>query len=102
MFQDGGGFLETFKGASQVSKRSSKGVSREFQGSFKDILRKLQGCLKKVSSVVQENFKTKFKGALRIFQLSFVLRFCCCIDLLAATRAEGELVFSLQRIACNG
>ena len=38
MFQDGGVFLETFKGASQVSKRSSKGVSRQFQRQFKEVL----------------------------------------------------------------
>ena len=50
-----------FKGASRLSKRSSKGVSRGFQGIFKDILRKFQGCLKKVSSVFQENFKKSFK-----------------------------------------
>ena len=42
-------FLETFKEASQVSERSSKGVVREFQDSFKDILWKFQECLKKVS-----------------------------------------------------
>ena len=58
-----GMFLDTFKGASQVSKRSSKGVSREFQDSFKDVLRKFQGCSKKMSS---------FKGVSRMFQFRFV------------------------------
>ena len=59
MFQDGGVFLETFKGASQVSKRSSKGVSRQFQRHFKEVLG--------VSSVFKEDFKKSFKG----FQESF-------------------------------
>ena len=57
--EDGGVFLETFKGASQVYKRSLKGVSREFQDSLKNVFRKFQGCLKKVSS---------FKGVSRMFQ----------------------------------
>ena len=39
VFQDGGVFLETFKGASQLEE-SSKGLSKQFQGSFNDILRK--------------------------------------------------------------
>ena len=28
-----------------------------------------------------------------MFQCSFVLQFCFCMDLIAATRAEGGLVF---------
>ena len=89
---DGGVFLETFKGASQF-KRSSKGVSRKFQDIFKEVLRKFQGCLEKVSS---------FKGVSRMFQWSFVLGlFCCCTDLIVATRAEGGLVvFSLHPAVC--
>ena len=34
----------------------------------------------------------KIKGVLRMFQWSFVLQFCSCMDLIAATRAEGGLV----------
>ena len=60
MFQDGGVFLETFKGASQVSKKSSKGVSRQFQRHFKEVLG--------LSSVFQENFKKSFKVVSRMFQ----------------------------------
>ena len=41
-------------------------------------------CFKNISS---------FRGVSRMFQLSFVLQFCSCIDLIAATRAEGGLVF---------
>ena len=48
--------------------------------------------LKKVSSVFQENFIKSFKGVSRNFQRSFVLPFCCSMNLIAATRAEGGLV----------
>ena len=85
MFQDGGVFLETFKGASQVSKRSSKGVSRQFQRHFKEVLG--------VSSVFKEDFKKSFKGFQESFN-KFFFQFCCCKDLIAATRAEGGLVFN--------
>ena len=37
--------------------------------------------------------KRIFKGVSRMFQLSFILRFFCCMNLIAATRAEGGLVF---------
>ena len=37
--------------------------------------------------------KKSFKGVSRMSQLGFVLQFCCCTDLIAATRAEGGLVF---------
>ena len=62
--------LETFKGASRVSKRSSKAVSRQFQSSFKDILSKFQGWKKKVLSVFQENLK-KSKGHLKNVSMKF-------------------------------
>ena len=62
---------ETFKGVSRYLKE----VQRVFQGGFRDVLRKFQGGLKKVSSVFQENFTKS-----------------CCMDLIAATRAEGGLV----------
>ena len=62
-----------------------------FQGSFKDDLRNFQGSLKIVSSVFQEDFIISFKGILRVFQGSFVLQFCCCMNIIAATRAEGGL-----------
>ena len=45
-------------------------------------------CFKKIS-------KESVKGVLRMFQRSFVLQFCCCMKLIAATRAEGGLVFLL-------
>ena len=70
-------------------------VSRLFQGSFKGVSRVVQGCLKKVSSVFQEKFKQSVKGVSRMFQSSFVLQFCCCMDLIAATRAEGGLVYQI-------
>ena len=86
------------------------GVSWMFQGWFKHVLKKLQGyfksawkesfkcvprkfpkCPKQVSRLFQGNFNNVSK----VFQSSFkgVLRkFCCCIALIAATRAEGGLV----------
>ena len=61
-------FLKTFKGASQVSERSSKGATRKFQCSLKDILNKFQRCWKKVPS---ESFKKiskkSYKDVSRIF-----------------------------------
>ena len=82
-FQD---ILRVFQGRLCVS-RYLKEVQRVFQGGFRDVLRKFQGCLKKVSSVFQENFIKSFKGV-----SSFVLQFCCSMNLIAATRAEGGLV----------
>ena len=61
-----------------------------FQVVFRDVLRKFQGCLKKVSSVFQENVIKSFKGV-----ASFVLQFCCSMNLIAATRAEGGLVYCI-------
>ena len=72
--------------------RVSKEVSRDFQGSFIFILRKFQECLKTMSNILQENFKKSFNGVSRMFQCSFVLQFCCCMDLIAATRTKGRLV----------
>ena len=40
----------------------------------------------------QENVIKSLKGVSRIFQKSFVLQFCCSMNLIAATRAEGGLV----------
>ena len=42
--------------------------------------------LKKVSSVFQEKFINSFKDVSRILQF-------CCMNIIAATRAEGGLVF---------
>ena len=43
--------------------------------------------LKKVSSELEENFIKSSKGV-----SSFALKFCCSMNLIAATRAEGGLV----------
>ena len=72
------------QGSFKVSKRSSKGVSKQFQRCFKEDSR----VLKNVSSVFQENFIKSFKGV-----SSFVLQFCSCMNLIAATRAERGLVY---------
>ena len=65
----------------KVCKRSSKGVSRQFQRCFQEY----SSVLKKVSSVFQENFIKSFKGVSRNFQRTFVLPFCCSMNLIAAT-----------------
>ena len=44
--------------------------------------------LKKVSSELEENFIKSSKGV-----SSFALKFCCSMNLIAATRAEGGLVY---------
>ena len=59
-----------------------------FQVTFKGV----NGSFKKVSSAFQ---KQKLS---RMFHLSFVKQFCCCMGLIAATRAEGWLVFSVKYV----
>ena len=47
-----------------------------------------------MSSVLQESLKQNFKGVSNIlYEFLFVLQFLFCKDLIAATRAEGGLVF---------
>ena len=57
-------FIDILKGDLRASKRRSK----SFSGEFKKFLRKFQGCFKKLSSVLQENFKTKVS---RVFHECF-------------------------------
>ena len=72
-------------------KRSSKGVSMEFQRRFKEVSRVLK---KKVKCVLRK-FQKKVS---RVFQECFnEVLFCDFV--LAATQAEGGLVFS--RPKCN-
>ena len=71
------------QGSFKISKRSSQGVSRLFQRCFNVDSR----VVKKVLSVFQENSIKSFKGV-----SSFILQFCCSMNLIAATRAEGGLV----------
>ena len=47
--------------------------------------------LKKVSSVFHENFIKSLIGVSRVFQWSFVLPFCCSMNLIAAALADGGL-----------
>ena len=79
--------LINLKGLPSKFQGFFKDVSRMFQECFNDVSRRFQGCLKKVSIVFQENFIKSFKGV-----SSFVLQFCCSMNLIAATRAEGGLV----------
>ena len=72
-------------------KKKFKGFLREFNGRFNDILRKFQGCLMGVKCLPKK-FQIKFQEFSRMFQWSFFLQFCCCMDFIAATRAEGGLV----------
>ena len=69
-----------------MSQGCLKGVSRHFQRSFKEVSRVFKESVK--SSVFQENFKKKFQWFLKIVSI----KFCCCLDLIAATLAEGGLV----------
>ena len=71
--------------------------SRVFQGSFKGVSRMFQGCFKKVLRVFHENFKgvsRKFQGCFKEVPRKGVSRkVSCCMALIAASRAEGGLVF---------
>ena len=93
-----------------------------FQGNFKVVSRVFQGLFKEVSSVFQASFKGveegvkvilreslgSYKGGLRVFQryIKEVLRkysrcykeVSCCMALIAATRAEGGIVYSFTFI----
>ena len=80
----------TVKGDSRELQGYLKEVQRVFQGSFKEDSR----VLKKVSSEFQENFIQSFKGV-----SGFVLQFCCSMNLIAATQAEGGLVSPSARVA---
>ena len=88
-------FSRAFQGRLRGIPRKFKGFPMEFQDSFKNILRNVQSCLKEVSSVFQENFKQKFHGCFKSVSMKFVLQFCSSMDLIAATRAEGGLVFTM-------
>ena len=67
-------------------------VSKVFQGRLRGVqssegpLREIQ-----VQRVFQVSFKN-FMGVSKTFQWSSLLQFCCCMALIAATRAEGGLV----------
>ena len=87
---------------------SFKGVSTEFLGCFKEALKVFQECFKGVSRKIKGWFKgvsrqfqrgfESFKENLIVFQECFnevLFDMTChvCMDLIAATRAEGGLVF---------
>ena len=65
-------------------KSASKVLGRKFPKCSKEVLRCFQGKVNNVSKV--------FQSSLRVFQGSFVFYFC--IALIAASRAEGGLVFN--------
>ena len=54
---------------------------------MKDVLRELHGCLRGVCMKFQGYFQVS-----RMFQGSFVLQFCYCMVLIAATLTEGGLL----------
>ena len=78
-----------FKGALRKFQGCCKKDSRVFQGSFNDVLRKCRGYLKK-GSIVFKEIKIKIIVS-RVFK-NVSIKFCSCMDLIAATRAEGGLV----------
>ena len=93
-------FQRCFNGASRVSQRNTKGFSKKFPGSFKAVLRKFQRVFK--ISVKSVSRKLKKKKVARVFhQWSFVFQFCCSMDLIAATRAEGGLVIIEKSFSCQ-
>ena len=86
-------------------------VSRKLQGRLKGVLREVLGCFKEVSRVFHESLMEEevsrmfqgcfmiFKDVSRVFQGSFKKTFkvfqkvSSCMALIAASRAEGGLVF---------
>ena len=77
-----------FQGRFREFQRYLKEVQRVFQRYFKEVSRVLKECLHCVLR--------KFQKVSRVFQKCFnkvvVLKFCCCMALIAAARAEGGLV----------
>ena len=50
------------------------------------------GSSKESVSVFPENFEKKLMGVFKNVSMKFCLANFCCMDLIAATRAEGGLV----------
>ena len=75
---------------------SFKGVSRKYQGCFIKVSfkRKFQGCFKGVLWILRM-FPECFKEVSRKLSRSF-RKVSCCMVLIAASRAEGGLVFLIQ------
>ena len=93
-------FHGTFKGVSRKIVGCSLRPLMVIQGSFKSIQKKVNVCFKAVSwtfqgclNKVKRVSRTFQKKVSRVFQWSFVLKFCSCMDLIAANWAEGGLVF---------
>ena len=82
-----------FKGIKKKFKGFFKGVSWQFQLRFKEVSRVFKESVK----CVPRKFQIKFQEFSRMF-----LQFCCCMDLIAATRAEGGLVFFFEPIPKGG
>ena len=81
-------FQEYFKGVSfsRVFREFFKGVTRVFQAYIQRVSRMFQGSLK-------TNFKRCFKHYWKCFKVVLFLKLYCCMPLIAATRAEGGLVY---------
>ena len=69
-----------------------EGVSKKIQGHFQQVSRDFQEALKDVSTLFRVNFKgiekdvsKKFQDFLRVLQGCSVLKFYCCMALIAAT-----------------
>ena len=87
-------FYESYKEDWRVFWESFEGVSRKFQGCFMKVFwkRKFQGCFKGVSwfsRVFPECFKEVWRKLLRVFKR----KVSYCMALIAASIAEGGLVF---------
>ena len=63
----------------------SRVFKRYIEGCLLEVLRGFQEYMNEVQCVYQENFKKALIGVLRMFPRSFVLQFCCCLALIAAT-----------------
>ena len=75
----------SFKQFSSKFQVSFTEVSIYFQGYFKEV--------KEVSRAFQSFFKEVFKDSLKHINSLSSLFSCCCMSIVAASRAEGGLVF---------
>ena len=73
-------------------RESFQGISREFQGSVKDCFKEVSRMFKESVKCVSRKFHKKVEGCFKNVSRKFILQFCFCMALIAATRAEGRLV----------
>ena len=90
------GSFETHLGIIQGRLKYVKEVQMVFKGNFKNILRKIHG-FKASVKYFSRKFRKKFQGCFKNLSRKFCFAILC-MNLIAATRAEGGLVRTFKSI----